>query len=148
MDLKSQIDKDFIEAYKNKNEDIVSVLRMFKSAIKNLEIAEKRALANDDFIRVLKKEVKQRLDSAAEYSRAGREDLAAKEQSEVLILKKYLPKELTDEETVRIVDESITEVGATKIKDMGRVISLVMQKSGGAADGAKIAALVRSKLQK
>lgn len=148
MDLKSQIDKDFLEAYKSSQSEVVSVLRLVKSALKNLEIAEKRELTDQDVIRTLKKEVKQRLDSAEEYDKAGRTDLAQKERSEIQVIKKYLPKELTDVEMNRLVDEAILQSDAHELKDMGKLISLVMQKSEGAADGARLASIIRSKLQK
>jgi uncharacterized protein YqeY len=148
MDLKSQIDKDFLEAYKAKDEAKVSVLRMLKSAIKNSEIAEKKTLTDEEILRVLKKEVKQRTDSVSEYTKAGRADLAEKEEKEINVIKNYLPAELSDEEISNIVEQAISETGASEIKDMGKVIALVMQKSQGAADGAKVANLVRTKLQK
>lgn len=148
MDLKTQIEKDFINAYKAKNDEIVSVLRMIKSSIKNLEIAEKKSLIDEDVFRILKKEVKQRQESASEYSKAGRDDLAKKELLENNIIKKYLPDELSDEAIQDFVEQAIVEANATQIKDMGKVIALVMQKSSGAADGARTAAFVRAKLQK
>jgi uncharacterized protein YqeY len=148
MNLKDQIQNDFLEAYKAKEDTKVSILRMLKSAIKNAEILAKGDLDEQNTIKVLKKEVKQRLDSSAEYERAGRTELAQKEKNEADFIRSYLPKELSLEETQALVDESITELDAKDLKDMGKVISLVMQKAKGLADGAQVSALVRSKLSK
>ena len=148
MDLKSQIDKDFLNAYKTKDDVIVSVLRLVKSSIKNCEIAAKKQINDDEIIRLLKKEVKQRQDSSEAYKNAGRDDLLEKEQTEIVIIKKYFPKQMSDEEISKFIDEAIVEVNATEMKDMGRVIALVMEKTKGGADGSKVANLVRSKIQK
>ncbi len=146
MNLKERIEKDFITSYKAKEETNVSVLRMVKSAIKNAEIAEKQLLAEEGVIKILKREVKQRLDSISEYEKANRPDLANKEKGEVEIIKRYLPEDLSDEQIGTIIAESIAETGANEMKDMGKVIALVMQKTKGLADGSKVSAVVRSKL--
>ena len=148
MDLKSQIDKDFLNAYKTKDDVIVSVLRLVKSSIKNCEIAAKKQINDDEIIRLLKKEVKQRQDSSEAYKNAGRDDLLEKEQTEIVIIKKYFPKQMSDEEISKFIDEAIVEVNATEMKDMGRVIALVMEKTKGGADGSKVANLARSKIKK
>lgn len=147
MNLKDQIDKDFLDAYKAKNEMIVSVLRMIKSSIKNTEIAQKKELTDDEIIKVLKKETKQRLDSISQYESASRPELVEKEKSEIEIIKKYLPAEIDDAELEQIIDTKITDLNASEMKDMGKVIAAVMQEVGGKADGSKVSALVRSKLQ-
>jgi uncharacterized protein YqeY len=146
VSLKEIIDKDFIESYKAKEETKVSVLRMVKSAIKNSEISEKQVLTEEGIIKVLKKELKQRLDSISEYEKASRSDLVEKEKAEAVIIKSYLPADLSDEEYDRAVTDAILEIGATEMKDMGKVIALVMQKTKGSADGSKVSAMVRSKL--
>lgn len=146
VNLKERIEKDFITSYKAKEETNVSVLRMIKSAIKNAEIAEKQLLTEEGVMKILKREIKQRLDSINEYEKANRTDLASKEKGEVEIIKKYLPEDLSDEQIDTIIAESITEIGANEMKDMGKVIALVMQKTKGLADGSKVSAIVRSKL--
>ena len=146
MSLKELIDKDFIESYKAKEETKVSVLRMVKSAIKNSEISEKQELTEEGIMKVLKKELKQRLDSINEYEKANRSDLVEKEKAEAEIIKSYLPADLSDEEYDRTIADAILEIGATEMKDMGKVIALVMQKTKGSADGSKVSAMVRSKL--
>lgn len=146
MNLKERLEQDFIMSYKAKEEMKISVLRMVKSAIKNAEIAEKQPLSEEGITRVLKKEVKQRLDSISEYDKAGRQDLVDKEKNEAEIIKAYLPEELSDSEVNSIIIEAIAEIGAKEMKDIGKVIALVMQKSKGRADGSKVSAVVRSKL--
>jgi uncharacterized protein YqeY len=146
VSLKEIIDKDFIESYKAKEETKVSVLRMVKSAIKNAEISEKQELTEEGIMKVLKKELKQRLDSINEYEKANRSDLVEKEKAEAEIIKSYLPEDLSDEEYDRTIADAISEIGATEMKDMGKVIALVMQKTKGTADGSKVSAMVRSKL--
>lgn len=148
MNLKNQIEADFISAYKARNDELVAVLRMLKSSIKNMEIAEKQDISDETVLRVLKKEVKQRLDSANEYEKANRLDLANKEKDEAKIIQTYLPDELSDAEVQNFVVEAVSELGATTMADMGKVIALVMKKAGGATDGAKVAGLVRDKLSK
>jgi len=146
MNLKERLEQDFIMSYKAKEEMKISVLRMVKSAIKNAEIAEKQPLSEEGITKVLKKEVKQRLDSISEYEKAGRQDLVDKEKNEAEIIKAYLPEELSDSEVNSIIIEAIAEIGAKEMKDIGKVIALVMQKSKGRADGSKVSAVVRSKL--
>jgi len=148
MTLKLQIEKDFIESYKAKEERKVSLLRMIKSSIKNTEINEKRELNDSDIYKILKKEIKQRTDAIGQYQKGNRPELAAKEASEIEMITTYLPKQLDDSELTKIVNETILEIGATEMKDMGRVISRVIEKVGDSAEGGKISGLVKAVLQK
>lgn len=144
--LKAQIEQDFLTAYKAKEETKVSVLRLLKSAIANAEIAAKADLSDDDIVKILYKEIKQREDSVSEYSKVGREESAEKEQAEIDLIKPYLPAQLDNAEIEKIVDRIIAETGATSPKEMGLVMSRVMSETGSGASGAAVSAIVKNKL--
>jgi uncharacterized protein YqeY len=125
----------------------LAVLRMAWAAIRNKEIDEKTTLNDDAVIAVLMKEVKQREDTIAEIKDANRPDLVEKNQQEIEILKKYLPKPLSDDELEAIVKDVIAAVGAKSMKDMGKVMGRVMAQTHGRASGQKINAIVKGFLQ-
>ena len=146
--LKEQIEKDFIEAYKTQNAEQVAILRLIKTAIKNQEINLHKDLEEADILALLKKEVKQRETSIEEYVQGNRPDLAEKEKAEIEIIQKYLPEAMSVDEIQKIVLETIQETNATEIKDMGRVIGLVVKKTAGRANNSLVAKLIRELLQK
>lgn len=148
MNLKEKIEKDFIEAYKSKNEEKTSVLRMAKSAIKNKEIEMGENLSDSDIESLIAKEIKQRRDSIEEYKKGNRPELAEKEEKEISILSPYLPKQMSKEEVARIVEDSITKLNASNIQDMGKVMGMVMPEVKGKADGSIVSELVKNKLTK
>lgn len=134
------------EALKAHDEIRLSTLRLLSSALNYEFIAKQHKLLEDEEIVVVRREAKKRKEAIEAYEKAGYKDRADKEAKELAILQEYLPSEVSDDEIVKLVDESIKETGATSIKDMGKVIGLVKQKTKGAADGAKVAFLVRQKL--
>ena len=146
MTLKEQLEKDYIEAYKAHEEKRVSLLRMIKSSIKNSEIASKADLSDEDVIKLLRKEVKQREDSISEYKKGGREDLIATEQAEIALIEPYLPAQMSEDDIKKIVNDVTSESDATTIADMGHVIGNVMKRTNGQADGALVARLVKEAL--
>jgi uncharacterized protein YqeY len=146
--LREQIEKDFIEAYKRKDTKKVSILRLIKSAIKNTEINEQKTLDEIAIVNLLKKEVKQRETSIEEYLKGGRADLAAKETAEIEIIKTYLPEQISEADLSVIIKDTITELGATEMKDMGKVIAAVIAKTNGRADNGVVARIIRESLQK
>ena len=148
MSLKDKIDSDFICSYKAHEEEKVSVLRLIKSAIKNNEISLKHNLSDDEVIKIMRKEVKQRQDAIIEYAKGDREDLAAKEKSEITIIEAYLPTQMDRNELETIVEKTIEELGASTPSDMGKVIGAVVAKTGGQADGSVISQIVRDKINK
>lgn len=148
MTLKEKFDSDFLNAYKTHDELRVSVLRMLKSSIKNAEIAQKETLSDQAIIAVIKKEIKQRNDSVESYQKVGSNDAAQKETAEIKILEAYLPEQLNDEEINRIIKESIKNLDAKDIKDMGRVISDIMKNYGDKVDGKIVSNKVRITLLK
>lgn len=149
MSIKDQLTEDMKQAMKDRENGKLrlSVIRMVRSNIKNVEINDKKDLTDDEVLAVLMKEVKMRQDSLEEFQKAGRSELVAQAEEEIKILKKYLPEALSDEELKGIVAEVVAEVGATTMKDMGKVMPAVMAKTKGRADGKRINAMVRELLK-
>ncbi len=144
--MHSQITDDLKNAQLAKDETATMVLRMLLSEIKYAEISKGAELGEADHIAVIQKELKKRREAAAGFRQGGREEQALKEEAEAKILEKYLPTQLSDEELTKIVEEAITETGASTMQDMGRVIGMVMGKVAGQAEGARISNLVKEKL--
>ena len=149
MSIKDQLTEDMKQAMKDRENGKLrlSVIRMVRSNIKNVEINDKKELTDDEVLAVLMKEVKMRQDSLEEFQKAGRSELVAQAEEEIKILKKYLPEALSDEELKGIVAEVVAEVGATTMKDMGKVMPAVIAKTKGRADGKRINAMVRELLK-
>jgi hypothetical protein len=133
------------EAMKAKDEIRVSTLRLLSSAFNYEKIEKQHDLTEDEEAGVIRKQVKQRKDAIDAYKNAGASDRAEKEAKELEILQAFLPPEMPDEELEKLVDLAITELGASSMADMGRVIGSVKGKAPS-ADGAKIAELVKAKL--
>jgi len=148
MPLQQKIEDDFKAAMKASNRLKVSALRMVKAAIKNKQIEKRAELSEDDILSVLSSLSKQRMESIEQFSKGGREDLAEKERQELAILQSYLPKQLTPEELDTIIIEAIQESSAQGIKDMGKVMRLVMPRVRGAADGKIVNQRVRELLER
>ncbi len=149
MSLQEQIEKDFVTAYKARENVRVSVLRMLKTAVKRRLVDTSRPgeqLCDDEMTDVIIKEAKQRRDSIAEYEKAGRADLAARERDELTVLEGYLPSALTDEELEKAVDDMIATTGAQGPADMGRVMGPLMKALKGRVDGARLSAMVKARL--
>lgn len=146
MSLLDTLNADMKQAMKDKNKEALSVIRMVKSTVMNEQISLGHDLTADEELTVLSREVKQRQDSLAEFEKGGREDLAAGIRSELTILAKYLPAQLTEEEIVTIVAAAIEQTGATGPKDMGKVMGVVTPQVKGKADGKVVANLVKTTL--
>lgn len=149
MKLIEKIDKDLIEALKAKDEIKLGTLRFLKSAIKNCAIEKReKELKDQDVIQVIRKQIKQRHDAIEAYKNADRLDLAKKEERELSILKSYMPVELKEDELKKIILQAIDEVNAATIKDMGKVMSVLMPKIAGRADGKTLSGLVMMELKR
>lgn len=146
MSLLDQLNSDLLTATKGGDQLVRDTLRMVKTAIKNTEINNGKPLTDDEIVTVLSKEVKQRQESITSFVNGGRPELAEKEEQEIAILKKYLPEQLSEEEVTAIVDQAITETGASGASDMGKVMSAIMPKVKGRADGGLVSRLVRERL--
>ena len=148
MSLKDQIMTDVKTAMKAKEMDKLQTLRGVQAAIKNKEIENRpNELTDSDVLDVLKKLAKQRKDSIEQFEQASRQDLVEKEKEELSIIQTYLPKPLSEEKVRELVVASISEVGATSMKEMGAVMKLVLEKTGGAADNKVVSQLVKESLQ-
>ncbi|MCI0470001.1 MAG: GatB/YqeY domain-containing protein [Nitrospirae bacterium] len=135
---------------KAKDELKTTTLRMIKSAVKNAEIAkrEKGPLTEEDVISVLSTMVKQRKESAEQYEKAGRNDLADKENKEIGIIQEYLPKQLSVDEVDEIIRTAIKDAGVTGPKEMGKLMKELMPKVKGKADGKLVNQRVKEILEK
>jgi len=149
MSIKGLLTEDMKQAMKDKESGKLrlSVIRMARANIKNIEIDEKRELNDDEVLAVLVKEVKMRQDSLEEFAKAGREELVEQAKQEIAILRKYLPEQLSDEELRALVEEAVAETGAAGPKDMGKVMAALMPKTRGRADGKRINTMVRELLK-
>ena len=150
MTLKEQIAEDIKSAMKAKDKIRLETVRSIKKVIIEKEVElrgkGKDALTPEDEIQLLVQQAKQRKDSIEQFLKAGREDLAEREQAELKVIETYLPEQMSDEEVEKIIVEVITKVGATTAKDFGKVMGLAMKQLKGKADGKKIQEIVKSKL--
>ncbi|MDY0405531.1 GatB/YqeY domain-containing protein [Virgibacillus sp. 179-BFC.A HS] len=147
MSLLDVLNNDMKQAMKSKDKEKLNVIRMVKASLQNESIhLGKNNLTKDEELTILSRELKQRNDSLHEFEAAGREDLVKKLEAEINILQEYMPKQLSDDELEAIVQETIQEVQATSKKDMGKVMSAIMPKIKGRADGSKVNKIVISKL--
>lgn len=141
-----KIVKDLTDAMKTKETVKLDTLRMLKSALKNEEINKRSPLTDDEVIGVIKKQVKLRKDSKVEYEGYNRLDIADKLQNEIDILSVYLPPELSEEEIIKIIDETIAELNPDGMKGMGLVIKSISSKYGTRVDMGLVSRLVKEKL--
>lgn len=145
--LEQKITDDMRASMKAREELKVSTLRLLIAALKNLKIDKHvETLEDADVLAVIKKQVKQRQDSIEQYTKADRADLADKEKSELSILQGYLPQELSEDAVKTIVQEVITELNASSMKDMGTVMKAVGEKTNGAADNKIVSQFVKAAL--
>ncbi|MBU0469750.1 MAG: GatB/YqeY domain-containing protein [Candidatus Omnitrophica bacterium] len=146
--LEKQISLDYIKAMKAKDSLKSTTLNFLRAQMKNIIIDKKlQELEDVDVIAVIKKQIKQRQDSIEQFRNGGRPELADKEEAEVVILKFYLPEELSEEEIKKIIDEAIAETQATSMKDMGKVMKVVAEKAQGRADNKVVSSLVNQVLR-
>jgi len=128
---------------KNRDKETLGVIRMIKASIQNESIKlGKDTLTEDEDLTILSREVKQRKDSLQEFKSAGRDDLVKKMETEISIVQRYMPEQLSEGELSEIIQQTIQEVNATTKKDMGNVMSAVMPKVKGKADGSQIKDIV------
>lgn len=146
MSLKEKLQEDLKSSMKNKDTIRKSVVTLIRAAIKQHEVDNRVELADDAIIDIISKQLKQRKDSLAEFEKANRDDLVEETKSEIQVLEGYLPQQLSEEELEKIVIETIAEVGATSIKDMGKIMATIKPKTAGRADGRKINELVKKNL--
>lgn len=147
MSLKDTIIADLTVAMKAMDADKLSVLRMVKANLMNRQIDKGSDLTDDEITKALQSLVKQRRDSVEQYEKAGRTELAAKEQSEIAVIEAYLPQSATQAEVDAAVEAAIAETGASSIKEMGTVMKATMANLvGKSADGKMVSEAVKAKL--
>lgn len=147
MSLTDTIIADLTVAMKAKDADKLSVLRMVKANLMNRQIDKGSDLTDDEITKALQSLVKQRRDSVEQYEKAGRTELAAKEQSEIAVIEAYLPQSATQAEVDAAVEAAIAETGASSIKEMGTVMKATMANLvGKSADGKMVSEAVKAKL--
>ena len=147
MSLLTDLNEDIKTAMKARDKERLSVLRMIKASLQNEEISTGSELSGEEELTVLTREKKQRNDSLEEFKEAGRDDLIQGLEKELAIVNEYLPQQLSEEEVTAIVKETITETGASSPKDMGKVMSALMPKVKGKADGKLVSRIVKNELQ-
>jgi uncharacterized protein len=147
VSLAEQISRDMRAAMKERDKGRLGALRMLGAALKNREIEAGRPLTEEEEQVVLRRQLKQREESAEAFRRAGRELQAASESAEAEIVREYLPEPLSPEELERIVARAMRETAATGMSDMGAVMGRAMALAEGRAEGRELATLVRNKLQ-
>ena len=151
MSLREKINKQFNAALKNKNKTLISTLRLIMAAIKERDIAnrtavKKEAVKDPEIIKVLRKMKKQRQDSVVLYKKGERQELLEAEEAEIKIIDTFLPKQLNEEETKKICKEAIESLGASSIKDMGKIMGSLKQKYSDSIDFSKVNIIVKGLL--
>ncbi|MGC9194904.1 MAG: GatB/YqeY domain-containing protein [Syntrophobacteraceae bacterium] len=146
MELYQKVEEALKAAIRGKNETAKDALRMLLTSLKVKEKEIKRQPVQSEIEQVISYLVKQRRDSAEQFRSGSREDLASKEENEIRILEQFLPPQLSSEELEKLVEEAVSGSGATSLKEMGKVMKLLMPQVSGRADGKVVNELVRQKL--
>ena len=146
MNLRETINQDVKNAMKAKETKKRDALRLLTSAFKQIEVDERKELSDEDVIKIIQTQVKRRNDAATQYKDAGRDDLMQIELDEIDVYTPYLPAQLSDDELSSAVKDIITKVGATSMKDIGKVMGMASKELAGKADGKRINECVKSLL--
>jgi len=150
MSLKKQIEDNLNEALKAKDKKTYPTLRLIVSAIKDAEIAGRskgqKDIKDSDIIGLLKKMIKQRNESCEVYKKAGRKELLENENREIEVINKFLPNQLSEEETKKICEETIKSVNATSMKDMGKIMGVLKSKHADSLDFSKVSLILKGLL--
>lgn len=151
MDMRDRISSALKDAMRAKDADRLSTLRLINAAIKDRDIAARgdgadTGASEADILAILGKMVKQRQESARAYEEGGRLELAEKEQAEIRIIEEFLPRQLSEDETLRAVDAAIAETGAGSVRDMGKVMGVLKSKYTGQMDFGKVGPMVKDRL--
>lgn len=150
MPLQERLINEMKEAMRSGDKSKVSVIRMVRSSLKNKEIEKGKGklLSEEEVIQVIVSSVRQRRDSIDEFKKGGRQDLVDKEEAEIRILQTFLPGQITNEELVKTIKETIEDVKAVGIRDMGQVMKILVPKIVGKADPASVSNIVKEILTK
>ncbi|HUZ77651.1 MAG TPA: GatB/YqeY domain-containing protein [Chloroflexota bacterium] len=146
-ELADRLQADMTAALKARDELRLSTLRMVRSALQYARVAKRADLTEDDVLAVLAREAKQRRESAEEFTKGNRPELAAKEEAEGRVIAEYLPRPLSDTEIEALLTEAVGATGATSPQDLGKVMSWLSSRVKGRVDGRRLSELVRQRLQ-
>jgi len=146
MTLLEQLNKDMIEALKNKDSFTLGVIRMAKGAVQLEGINKKKELTDEDIVSVISKQIKMRNDSIAEFTKANRIDLVEQNKKEIEVLNKYMPEQLSLDEVNKIIEKAFAKINPTSSKDMGLIMKEVSPKLKGKADMGQVNAIIKEKL--
>ena len=148
MSIGVNIKNDLKNAIKNGDKNIRDVLRMLISDVKNVEIEKKRELTNEEVLQIIKQNVKRRKDSIEQYMEGDRKDLADKENKELSILQKYVPKQMSEDEIRNIIKGVLKDFREVGSSDLGKIIGLTMKNTKGMADGNIVSGIVKEEINK
>ena len=146
MTLKERITEDMKAAMRASDKERLSTIRMVQAAIQQREVDERITLDDAQVFAVIEKMVKQRRESIVQFEQGGRQDLADKEKSEIVLLQHYLPAQLTEAEVDAIISDAIASTGAASVKDMGKVMAAVKARAAGRADMGAVSARIKATL--
>ena len=148
MSLKNQIEEKLSQSLKSKNKNLYPTLRLMVSAIKDAEIAnrgkESKGLTDQDITSLLKKMIKQRNESCEVYKKAGRTELLESETKEIEVISSFLPKQLSEEDTKKLCEDVVKKVGATSVKDMGKVMGELKKTHADVLDFSKVGSIIKT----
>ena len=148
MSLKNQIEEKLSQSLKNKDKNLYPTLRLMVSAIKDAEIAsrgkESKGLTDQDITSLLKKMIKQRNESCEVYKKAGRTELLESETKEIEVIGSFLPKQLSEEDTKKLCEDVVKKVGATSVKDMGKVMGELKKTHADVLDFSKVGSIIKT----
>ena len=144
--MRNQILEDLKTAMKNQDKETLSVIRMIKGAIQMEELNTKRELTDDEVIGIISKQIKTRKESIAEFEKGNRNDLIEQTESEIKILEKYLPEQLSEDEMLKIIDQAFNEVQPESMKDMGKLMGIITPTVKGRYDMGEISKIIKNKI--
>jgi uncharacterized protein len=146
MDINAKLNEEIVVAAKTKDKIRLSAIRMLKAALHNKEIDLMRPLNESEILQILSAIVKQRKDSIEQFAKGGRNDLVEKEEAELKVVQEFMPAQMSDEEVETVIKKAIAEVGAVSVKDMGKVMKILMPQLTGKADGKAVGEKVKALL--
>lgn len=146
MDINTRLNDEMVIAAKAKDRVRLSAIRMLKTALHNKEIDLMRPLNESETLQIISGMVKQRKDSIEQFAKGGRTDLVEKEEAELKVVQEFMPAQMSDDEVVSIIQKAITEAGAVSVKDMGKVMKVLMPQLTGKADGKMVGEKVKELL--
>lgn len=144
--MRNQILEDLKTAMKNQDKETLSVIRMIKGSIQMEELNTKRELTDDEVIGIVSKQIKTRKESIAEFEKGNRNDLIEQTESEIKILEKYLPEQLSEDEMLKIIDQAFNKVQPESMKDMGKLMGIITPKVKGRYDMGEISKIIKNKI--